>query len=257
VATTPESNDPISSPRNRRVGEAAALHRARRRRESGRSLLEGPKLVAEALAAGATVDRLFATPGDAVLAERARAAGAEVLVVTDEVIRRLASTDTPQSPVAVLEVPDAELPAGGDLVVAWGVRDPGNAGTLIRTAAAFGWGFVAGPETVDVWSPKVLRSAAGGHFHIPVVRVEDLGELDEWNVVATVPDGGDPPQALHRIERRAVLVGEEAAGLPAEVVAAATHRVTIPMPGGTESLNAAVAGAIIVYEAAVGGGSPA
>ncbi len=254
AATTPDPTDPISSPRNRRVGEAAALHRARRRRESGRTLLEGPKLIDEALSSGATLERIFARPADAALVERARAAGTEILVVADNVIKRLGSTETPQSPIAVLVTPDPDLPDGGDLLVAWGVRDPGNAGTLIRTAAAFGWGFAAGPETVDVWSPKVLRSAAGAHFHTAVARVRTPEDLAGWNLVATVPADGEAPSSLRGVGRRAVLVGEEAAGLPPDVIAAAAHRVTIPMPGGTESLNAAVAGAIVVYEAAVGDG---
>ncbi len=195
------------------------------------------------------MERVFATPADAVLAERARAAGVEVVVVSAEIIARLSTTETPQSPVAVVAVGGDEIPGDGDVLVAWGVGDPGNVGTLIRTAAAFGWGFVAGPETADPWSPKALRAGAGGHFRVPIGRCASLEELGGRLVVATVAVGGDPPEALGGADPLAVVVGDEAKGLPESVVAAAGARVTIAMPGGTESLNAAVAGAIVVYEA--------
>jgi TrmH family RNA methyltransferase len=151
----------------------------------------------------------------------------------------------------VLDVPHPLLPTG-NVVVAWGVSDPGNTGALVRTAAAFGWAFAAGPGTADPWSPKVLRAGAGGHFHTAVGRVADLGDLGERSTVASVVTGGDPPAVLRGRRPLAVLIGDEGAGLPESVVAAADLRVTIPMPGGTESLNAAVAGAILVYEAAAG-----
>jgi len=217
--------------------------------------VEGPHPVAEALAAGADLEVVFAAPGDP-LADRAVRAGIEVLPVTPRVLDRLSTAETPQSPVAVLRVRDLEIPDDGDLLVAWGVSDPGNVGTLIRTAAAFGWGFVAGPDGADPWAPKVLRSAAGAHFQTFVGRVEHLERLGGRTVVATVPAGGAPPQAVRTASPMALLVGDEGAGLPAGIVATADLRVTIPMPGGTESLNAAVAGAILVYEATSGRGAP-
>ena len=131
-----------------------------------------------------------------------------------------------------------------------------NVGTLIRCAAAFGLGFAAGPETADPWAPKVLRAAAGGHFRTGVARVGGLAELRTGGrrLAATVARGGMPPAAL-AAGSVAVLVGDEARGLPAGVVAACDFSLTIPMPGGAESLNAAVAGAIVAYELAVGGRS--
>jgi TrmH family RNA methyltransferase len=113
-------------------------------------------------------------------------------------------------------------------------------------------GFARGPGTADPWAPKVLRAAAGGHFRTRLGELADADALREVArpVIATVVSGGEHPSALAGTADSALLVGEEAAGLPADLVALADRSVTIPMPGGTESLNAAVAGAIVAYELA-------
>jgi TrmH family RNA methyltransferase len=236
----------VASPRNRRVQEAIKLHRARERAGSGCTLLEGPHLVAEAMRAGARFEHVFATPEDP-LAEVARSRGIDVVIVSERVLQRLSTTESPQSPAAVVEIPDPVIPESGHVIVCWGLGDPGNMGTLIRTAAAFGMGFAVGPGCVDPWSPKVLRAAAGGHFRTCVGSVADLSGLGGRLLVATVARGGMPPGRLDAGRDSAVLVGDEAHGLPDEVVAAADVAVTIPMPGGMESLNAAVAGAIVAF----------
>jgi TrmH family RNA methyltransferase len=175
--------------------------------------------------------------------------------VSDDVLRKLSTTRQPQSPVAVLEIPEPVLPEDGHLLAAWGLGDPGNTGTLLRTAAAFELGFAAGPGTADLWSPKVLRSAMGGHWRARCGIAADLEDLRGSGRVlaATVVAGGVPPAALGDAGDVALLIGEEAAGLAPEVVAAADLAVTIPMRGGTESLNAAAAGAILAYELSGGG----
>ncbi len=234
--------------------EALRLREARERADTGRALLEGPHLLAEALAAGARVEEIFALVGDGASAEAARCCGARLIPVDQRGLRRLATTEHPQSPVAVVVVPPPTPLPAGHLLVAWGVGDPGNVGTLIRCAAAFGLGFAAGPETADPWAPKVLRAAAGGHFRAGVGRAEALADLrvGRRRLAATVARGGMAPAALPE-GPVAVLVGDEARGLPPGVVAACDFSLTIPMPGGTESLNAGVAGAIVAYELAVGG----
>ena len=158
----------------------------------GRALIEGPTLFAEAVAAGAAVETVFHLQSDTTSRGLAALAGAEAVPVTGIVLERLATTTTPQSPVAVIAIPDTALPPDGDVLVAWGVGDPGNVGTLIRTAAAFGLAFGAGPGTADMWSPKVLRAGSGSHFRIPVARVGDLSDLAGRLVVATVAMGGAP-----------------------------------------------------------------
>ncbi|MDP8958102.1 MAG: RNA methyltransferase [Actinomycetota bacterium] len=246
--------EPVRSARNRRVAEAVRLHRAAGRREAGLTLLEGPHLLLEAVRAGADVRLVFALPGDEEAENLARRAGSELVPVTRRVLHRLAPTEHPRGPVAVMAIP-MPVPSGhgrlGDeLLVLWGVGDPGNVGTLIRTAAAFGMTVVAGPGTADLWSPKVLRAAAGGHFRTPMGRGRSIEELrsQHHRLVATVPEGGVPPWEADLGARPALLVGDEAQGLAQEVVEAADLRVTIPMPGGTESVNAAVAGSVLAYE---------
>ena len=138
------------------------------------------------------------------------------------------------------------------MIVAWGVSDPGNCGTLIRIAAAFGYGYLSGPESADVWAPKVLRSAAGAHFSIAIGVAETLDQVRNGgrSVVASVARGGSTPGPLPAAV--AVLVGSEAHGLPESVVEASDERVTIPTTGGVESLNAAMAGAILAFLGATG-----
>ena len=172
------------------------------------------------------------------------------MLVSQGVLERLATTVQPQSPVVVAPIPSPVVPREGHLLVAWGISDPGNAGTLIRIAAAFGLGFVSGPDTADPWAPKTLRSGAGAHFHTSIGRVstpEDLRALQR-PLLAAVAAGGVSPARVRSTGDVALLVGSESEGLPGWLVAAADELVTIPMPGGTESLNAAVAGAILAYE---------
>jgi TrmH family RNA methyltransferase len=241
--------EPGLSHRNRRVAEAARLHRAEERRSRRLTLLEGPHLVEEAVKAGAPLVEIFGLSDDSDAARWARSAEIELVVVGEEALRRLSSTQTPQSPVAVMQIPERPLDPGRSVLVAWQIADPGNLGTMIRTAAAFGLdvGVMAG--SVDPWSPKVLRAASGGHFQTGIGSIEDLGALQAIKV-ATVLKGGSSPRSLPA-GRLALLIGSEAHGLPDEVVDIADVRVTIPMAGVTESLNAAAAAAILAYEVSI------
>ena len=241
--------EPGLSHRNRRVAATARLLRVEERRNRGLTLLEGPHLVEEAVAAGEAVIEVYALPEDRAAVAWATQAGAEVVVVGEEALRRLSSTQTPQSPVAVLEIPTRGLDASRSLLVAWHISDPGNLGTMIRTAAAFGLDVVVTAGSADPWSPKVLRSGMGGHFQTAVVEIDDLASLDVV-LVATVMSGGVSARQLPP-GRLAILIGSEAHGLPADVVAQAHVRVTIPMTGPTESLNAAAAATILAYEASL------
>ncbi len=208
-------------------------------------------MFAEAINGGAEVLEVFGR-GDASERQLVAGTGIPYRVVTEAVLGRLAGTETPRGPVAVLRIPPDEGPAAGRLIAAWGVADPGNCGTLIRTAAAFGYGFVTGPGSADPWSPKVLRAAAGSHFHVPVARVSDLAALTGHELIATLPAGGEPPGPIG--SDAAVLIGSEPHGLPGDVVEVCDRAITIPMPGGTASLNAAVAGAIVAYLGTAGDG---
>lgn len=239
--------EPVRNHRNRLVVDAARLHRARARRERRQTLLAGSALVSDALAAGCHCAILFSAPNDEDAARMAAEHGLRLVLVDDRALRRLAGTETPRGPVAVVEIPAESLDPTGDVLVSWGVSDPGNAGTLIRTAAAFGWFYAYAPGSADPWGPKTLRAGAGGQFQTGIKSIENLEDLGSLHTVAAVARGGDPPAEVPA-RPTAVLIGEEAAGLPPDVIAACAQRVTIPTPGTTESLNAAIAAGIVIYE---------
>ncbi len=241
--------EPVRSHRNPRVVEAARLHRARERRATGKTILEGPGLLVEALDAGVAPDVVFALPEDEVTAQLARDHGFELTLVESAAMGRVTGTATPRGPAAVIVVPAPTPPTGRDMIVAWGLSDPGNVGTLIRTAAAFGWEFGFTTGTADPWAPKVLRAGAGAHFRLAVSHVGSVAALEEAGLttLASVVAGGVDPSDLAR-GPYAVLVGEEAPGLPPDVIEAAAGKVTIPMAGGMDSLNAAMAAGILMYE---------
>lgn len=237
----------IRSRRNPRIRELARLNRARGRRRAGKTLLEGPHLLEEALAGGAEVTEVFSLPGDGATAGLCERRGVPLTLVSPEALARIADTRNPRGPVAVLAVPD-QVPRGSDVLWLL-VSDPGNCGTLIRTASAFGWDVMMGEGSVDPWSPKVLRAGAGGHFGLAIGEAREAPP--SAMVVAAVPRGGVP---LSRLEGELdhdrgwwLVIGDEAGGVPAETAARADARCSIRMPGRVESLNAAAAGAIICH----------
>ncbi len=239
--------EPVLSHRNKAVVEAARLHRARARRESGETLLEGPALIEDAIAAGCRVRALFADPGDRMAREVAQTMQIKLSLVDERALRRIAGTDTPRGPVAIAQIPPESLAVDKNLLVSWGVSDPGNVGTLVRTAASFGWGYAYTEGSADPWSPKTLRAGAGGQFQTEVGALSGMADLSEWTRVGTVARGGSAPDSI-QANRVAILIGSETGGLPEQVAADCDHLVTIPTPGDTESLNAAVAAGIVVYE---------
>lgn len=243
--------------RNKQVVEAARLHRKRHRRASGLTLIEGPSLLEEALAGGIAPVQVFALADDATTYELMGASDLDVTVVEEEALSRLAGTKTPRGPVAVIEIPPDGTPRRHNLLVSWGVSDPGNVGTLIRVAAAFDWDFGHVEGSADPWSPKTLRAGAGAHFRVSIALVRSLDHLSDagFETLASVVSGGEAPSAFGDTARLALLIGEEAAGLPPSVVESADRSVTIPMPGGFDSLNAAVAAGVLVYALSNSSGS--
>lgn len=242
--------EPVRTHRAKSVVEAARLHRARDRKERGLTLIEGPELFRDVAATGANVVEVFSTRGTEV--ELPPGAPSPTFV-DQRALGRLSGTKTPRGPVAVVEIPRKWLDRSRNLLVTVGVSDPGNVGTMIRTAAAFGWGFAYTEGSADPWSPKTIRAGAGGQFQTPVSRIGSIAELGEWQTVATVARGGDAPESIPD-GLSAVLIGEEAHGLPESIVAAAQHRLTIPTHGVTESLNAAIAAGIVLYALSRGSG---
>ncbi len=229
--------EPVRSRQNRKVVEAARLLRAR---DGRRTLLQGAKLLDEATSASVVIHRLFVLDAD-------DAAGGppnvDVVLVTESVMQRLTPTGDTWGPVAVIDVPDRGPRSGRPVLVAHRISDPGNLGTMIRSAAAFGYDVVCVDGT-DPWSPKTLRAGAGGHFRTHVTATADLPDRQ---VIAAVALGGRPPDQVDAGPDHALVIGSEAHGLPDDLVADAQLSVTIPMEAA-ESLNAGVAAAVLMYE---------
>lgn len=224
-------------------------------------MVEGTRAVREALDAGAHLRAVFAGPGaPADLVADASAAGAAVHRVEPGVMERVATTVSPQPVVAVADQLDVAIDAlvGAPLVVvAVGLHDPGNLGTLLRTAEAAGaGGVVCCGSHVDVYNPKTVRAASGALFHVPVVvagdPVEVLRRLREWGMkrVAAVARGGTDHTAADLRGPVALVVGSEAAGLPEAALAEVDELITIPMAGRAESLNVGMAAAVLCFEVA-------
>lgn len=236
-----------------------ALRRVKGRREHGMLLVEGPAVARDALDAGAVVrEGLYtdAAAGDPALARLLvdlRAAGAELEQVAEADFAEFADTVTPQGLLLVVDIPlrrltDVRMPR---LAVLDAVQDPGNVGTLIRAADALGAGGVAVlPGTADPWNPKAVRAAAGASFRIPVVATS-VAELAGWCRERGVPllaaaAAGEPAPRSAAARDAALVFGNEAAGVSDEVRAAADGVVGIPQRGPADSLNVAMAGAILM-----------
>jgi len=233
--------------------------------------LEGEILLREALGSGLPLKTIFLSERVAPPAWLPR--GVELLILADEVFASAVDTQNPQG-IAALFIPpvwmiESAFPANppGEkvplLLVAAGLQDPGNLGTLIRSAEAFGaTAVLTTPGTVSEWNQKALRASAGSVFRVPVVQIaaEQLVVLKSRGVrllAAVAPDTDSGPVTISEAVSHsdltlpcALLIGNEGAGLSSELLALADARITIPTPGRVESLNAAVAGSLLLYEAA-------
>ncbi len=246
-----------------------SMQRLRRlaRRRSARSdeaafVIDGPTLLAEALDAGVRIDEVVGEPGcPQALLDRAAAAGAVVRRTGDGVLARVVDAVTPQRVAAVARLADrppseAAGAAGPLALVLVGVSDPGNAGTLLRSAEAAGGGAVLFCDgSVDPFGPKCVRSSAGSVFRLAVTRQGGSGEAlaalaaAGLRRVATRARGAPPYDAADLGGPVALVLGSEAHGLPRAVVDAVDEVVSIPMAGRTESLNVGMAGTVLCFEA--------
>jgi TrmH family RNA methyltransferase len=264
------AGDELTSIRSPRVKAARQLGKRALRQRARAFLAEWPQAVGEALAAGDVVSQLFITATAQArygeLASRAAAQGAEVHPVSGEVMAELAQTVTPQGVLAVCRFVDVPLAAVRDralhlVVILANVRDPGNAGTVLRTADAAGADAVlfAG-SSVDPYNSKCVRASAGSLFHLPVVTGTPVPEavqaLRTAGLQVLAADGGasatlDDLDAAGTLGRgTSWLFGNEAWGLPGEVRALADGIVAVPIYGRAESLNLAAAAAVCLYSSA-------
>jgi TrmH family RNA methyltransferase len=254
--------DVISSRANARVKQLRAAFQGHARLSGGLIAIEGDHLLEEALRSGMVVKTVF-------VSERREAPkivprGVEVMRLTDEVFGSVVETQSPQGVAALIVHPvfSVEDVLGRDraaalILVAVGLQDPGNLGTLVRSAEAFGaTGVLTTPGTVSAWNEKALRASVGSVFRVPVVGV-DASDIEGLKgrglrlMAAVGAEGADvmAAQEMDFTAPCAVMIGNEGAGLAADWMEMCDVRVTIPCPGPVESLNAAVAGSLLLYEA--------
>lgn len=248
----------ITSVRNAKVAAAAKLKKRAFRERDRRFLVEGAQAVGEALGHPEGLLTLLHSDPSHALVARATEAGADVVHVSEDVMRHLTSTVTPQGLVGVASFVDLGLAAlrpPACVAVLHAVRDPGNAGTVLRSADAAGaGGVVFSASSVDPYNPKTVRASAGSLFHVPVVRgvetVEAVAALRErgCRVYAMAADGEADLYHLDLTLPTAFLFGNEAWGLPAETAALADTTVRVPIPGKAESLNLAAAATVCLFE---------
>ncbi len=279
----------LTSPHNPRVKRWAALKERRQREKTGLYAAEGVLLVREYLDAGAAIQTVlfdtFGAKGEAALelAERAQARGIPVVELTSSVFACVADTDHPQGALAIVRTASATLAsalreairpaAGADLsamegprsvaaagcadvvLVADGVRDPGNLGAMLRTAHAVGCrAAIVTDGSVDPYNPKVVRASMGALAHLTVVQAPAKAAAEQLLADGFTLLGADARAVSTLFQtplqgRVAVAVGAEADGLSAELMDRCAGTFALPMPGGAESLNAGIAASVVLYEA--------
>jgi len=255
--------EPLRSLQNPYIKYVMKLKKKRFRDREKRFMVEGVRFVEEALSSGWPVQNIVYSPellvsarGISLIAEAAERKIGNV-PVEKTVFKVLAETQTPQGIMALCAV--KERPAEGfcsNVLVIDGISDPGNLGTVIRSADAFGFeGVVILENTVDLYNSKTLRSTMGSVFHIPVLDNVKISELRRYlpagggfKMLVGVPSGGIPVDLVDLRQPLALVVGSEAGGPSGALLAMAHEKITIPMPGGAESLNAGVAASIVMYE---------
>jgi len=255
----------IESKQNARLKELRRVLASPGRHESRLAGIEGPNLLAEAVRAGLHIACVFVAQGSERLVETLNLpAEIEILAMPRELLDAALTTETPQ-PVAALVEPfdwiwrDLLEPDDGTpplIVVLAGLQDPGNLGTILRSAEAFGAdGVICLEGTVSEWNPKAVRASAGSVFRMPVLHASQndaLAQLREAGVylLATTVHGAQPADLVDLAKPVAFLIGNEGNGVPADLAAKADGAITIPCPGPVESLNAAAATSVLLYEAA-------
>lgn len=251
----------ITSPRNERIKYIRSLHRRRVRDGEGRFAVEGTRLIEEALSAGIEPALVLYTerwaakdPGRRLLPAIIALEGAEgkIWPASEAALAAASDTQTPQGVLAVL--PFVHLPPRPGLVLVLdGLRDPGNLGTILRSAEAAGVGeVILPPGSVDPYNPKVVRGAMGAHFRLPIACLAwpAIAERVSGGAVWLADQAGQTTyDAVDWRSASALIVGSEASGPGDDALALASGRFRIPMVGGTESLNAAMAATVVLFEA--------
>jgi len=254
----------VQSKQNARLKELRRALAQPGRDGGGMAGIEGPKLLEEAIRAGLRVICVFVAQGSENLREvRALPAETEILLLPKELLDSALTTEAPQPVAALVEQPDwtwahvlGERKSAALVVVVAGIQDPGNLGTILRSAEAFGAdGVIALPGTVSAWNPKCVRASAGSVFRVPLIATsvpECFTNLREAGarILTTTVEAAEPLDMVDLTGPVAIILGNEGNGVPDVVTRQADVKVTITCPGAVESLNAAVAASVTLYEAA-------
>lgn len=255
----------IQSSQNSTIKEIKGLHLKKNRDASGHYFVEGIRFVNDAIDNNQTIvkmvvsDKLESLNGGPELIEKVKAACTECYLVPEKLFNEISDTQTPQGVLAVLKkrefVLDEIIEQGSSLVLLDNLQDPGNVGTIVRTADAAGVSAVLMSKgCVDLYSPKVLRSTMGSVFHMPIFEGLSINETIKmlkkfgYKVIASHLAGRNNYYDEDLTGKSAIIVGNEANGISEETAALADRLVKIPMPGKAESLNASVAASIMIYE---------
>jgi TrmH family RNA methyltransferase len=253
----------ITSTQNPKIKHIRQLLAERKaRQEEGVFIIEGVRLVEEAVQAGIKPLQVFYSsslnPRGLGSIQLLSQSSTPVEEVEDRIMSSLSDTENTQGILAVVPLSTGELPEAWDFILAADrIHDPGNLGTMLRSAAAAGvQAVIITPESVDPYSPKVVRAAMGAHFRLPIVKMDwpDIGDVCREKrsspaaVLVASPAGGRPCWQTDLRQPLVLVIGSEAEGPQPAAFATASGTLHIPMPGKAESLNAAVAASILLYE---------
>jgi TrmH family RNA methyltransferase len=243
----------LNSTQNEEVKSICKLIHPKERRDKKRFIVEGIRTISTFLEAGHKAVQLY-------VLEHAREEAKKMIderwitVVNESVMNKISQTTTSSGMLAIFRIPPSpDVKNLTDGIVLASLTDPGNVGTLVRTAAAMNKKSVVVIDGVDIWSPKVVQASAGSLAHVSIFSwtwEQLLQNKGDKKLCALVVSGGEKP--THELLKNSLLIiGSEAHGIPQEWLPQCDERISLPMPGGIESLNAAVAGSIALYLASV------
>lgn len=258
--------DVIKSNQNPLIKEVKSLKQKKNRDEQKLFFIEGERFVEEAVKVKVKIDKIFisedyfANNSHRYFCDKLEKLGYQIILVTDKLFDEISDTENPQGILAVIKVMEAnfdDIYSSPDsfIIILDSIQDPGNFGTIIRTADAAGaTGIIYSKGCVDLYNPKVLRGTMGSIFHLPVIYCDSLTEA-----IIEIKEKGIKVYAAHldakvdyfnvsMQDKTAIIIGNEANGIKDEVAALADILIKIPMPGKSESLNASVAAGLMMYE---------
>ncbi|KNF07488.1 tRNA/rRNA methyltransferase YsgA [Gottschalkia purinilytica] len=256
----------ITSSSNHIIKTLKLLHKKRGRQKEKSFFIEGIRSVEQSIVSNADIkyivysDMLFDTKGGKELLEKIQTLGYDIYYITDKLFREISDTEHPQGILSVLsfkfyKLEEVLLKEKNFLVLLDRVQDPGNMGTIIRTCDAFGAnGIIVSNGCVDIYNPKTVRSTMGSIFQVPIIEYEDIKDAiydlksKNIDIISTTLQSSDYCYNTDFNKNFALVIGNEASGISDFIVEASSSLVKIPMLGNAESLNAAIASAIIMYE---------